>query len=142
MSFFGSISTKHHYGLRLALRLAQAYYQGTPISLGEIASHERISLKYLEQLIVPLKRVGLVKSLRGRSGGYVMVKSPDRVTLKDVVWLYNNKNYLVDCLAESNNCPLDQQCMSKQVWAEVQKSIEATLKNITLGDLIKKNEHK
>lgn len=142
MSLFGPISAKHHYGLRLALRLAQSYYQGRPISLREISSYEQISLKYLEQLVVPLKKDGFVKSLRGRSGGYVMVKNPNRVTLKDIIWLYNDKNYLVDCLAPTNNCPLDEWCMSKQVWAEVQKLIEKTLNNITLGSLIKKYGYK
>ncbi len=142
MSFFAQISAKHHYGLRLALHLAQSYYQGKPISLNKISSYEQISLKYLEQLVVPLKVNGFVKSLRGRSGGYIMVKNPNKVTLKDIIWLYNDKNYLVDCLAPANDCPLDEWCISKQVWAEVQKSIEKTLNNITLGSLIKKYGYK
>ena len=86
MSILGSISTKHHYGLRLAAQLAKAYNTKRPIALGEIASEECVSLKYLEQLIVPFRKSGWVKSIRGRSGGYLMTKDPSKLSVKDVIW--------------------------------------------------------
>ena len=142
MSFFSPISAKHHYSLRLVLHLAKAYYQGAPVSLQEVSSQEKISLKYLEQLVVPLRKKKIVKSLRGRNGGYIMIKNPNKVTIRDVIWLYSDNPYLVDCLAGQGHCYLEKKCLSKQVWVEVQKSIENTLKGITLEDLIKKHGHK
>lgn len=136
MSIIGSISTKQHYGLRLAIQLAKAYQANTPLSLGEIAMQERVSLKYLEQIIVPFKQAGWVKSVRGRSGGYLLVKNPVQLTVKDVVWVLSDSHFLVSCLADKK-CPLDKKCMSKDIWGKVQKAIEQTLQKATLADLAK-----
>lgn len=137
MSFFGEISTKQHYGLRLAICLAKAYHAKKSVSLKEVSDKEKISFKYLEQLVVPLKKSGLAKSERGRSGGYSLEKSPDKINLKEIIWLYSDKKYLVSCLAEKGKCKLEKQCLSKKVWSDVQNSIEKSLTKITLGDLIK-----
>ena len=78
------ISTKIRYGTRAMLELACHYGEG-PIELREIAKREDISLKYLEQVIVPLRTAGLVKSARGSKGGYSFAKHPSEIYLKDLV---------------------------------------------------------
>ncbi|MEK7072744.1 MAG: Rrf2 family transcriptional regulator, partial [Patescibacteria group bacterium] len=80
MSFFGTISSKEHNSLRLIIQLAQSYDDQKPVSLSEISEEEGISIKYLEQLIMPFKKAKMIESKRGRAGGYVMVKNPKKIS--------------------------------------------------------------
>ena len=81
------ISTKIRYGTRAILELASRYGEG-PIELKEIAKKENISLKYLEQVIIPLRSAGLVKSVRGSKGGYSLAKPPAEICLNDLVEIH------------------------------------------------------
>lgn len=136
MSFLKA-STKEQYLLRLALRLAETYYSHQPISLQQIAKQERISEKYLEELVVPLKKQGLVQSKLGRHGGYVFKSNPRRVSVKDILW--SNKNYpkVAICIDHKKLCPLVKQCQAKTVWQQVQTEVEQTLGKLTLYSLIR-----
>ena len=87
MSIIGHISTKEHYGLRLVINISKSYYTKEPVSLYDVSTKEKISMKYLEQIIIPLKKSGLVESVRGRSGGYIMKKNPNAISLKEVLYL-------------------------------------------------------
>lgn len=139
MSYFGKISAQQHYGLRLAIWLAQTYRQNLPITLSRISQHENISVKYLEQLVRPLRRAGLVASRRGRRGGYLLKKNPKTISLKDIMDLLSNNSYIIHCLdSKSISCPLEDKCPSKIAWLKVQLAIDSVLKKITLFDLIKK----
>lgn len=140
MSFFGRISTKEHYGLRLALRIAQNYKTSDPVSLQKISNEEKISMKYLEQLIVPLREAGWVKSIRGRDGGYLMLRDPDSLTLKDLIWLIDNKPFVIDCLNEqcTNRCDLEPKCLSKKAWGKIQGALESSMDKIKLSELLHK----
>lgn len=134
MAYFGKISTREHYGLRLALWLAQTYRTKQPITLADIGRHENISLEYLEQLIVPFRRARWISSQRGRNGGYRFIKDPKRLTLLDVTNLISNKPRVVDCLTAS--CPLEHRCPSKTAWQKVQSALDQALNKITLSQLI------
>lgn len=136
MSFLQA-STKEQYLLRLALRLAQSYYSRVPVSLRAVATDERLSEKYLEELIVPLRQAGLVRSKLGRHGGYLFVKHPRQVTVKDILWLAGKKRSLAACLDIHDVCPLSKQCSAKQVWQLVQHEVETTLTSLTLDRLVK-----
>lgn len=138
MSFFGKISTREHYGLRLALKVASTYKSKQPISLQQISDDEGISMKYLEQLIVPLRKSGWVQSVRGRDGGYLMQFDPKKITLKDLIWIIDDRPFMIDCL--DNECPqkckLEKRCLSKKAWQKVQEALEASMKKITIEDLL------
>ncbi|MDD3861645.1 MAG: Rrf2 family transcriptional regulator [Candidatus Gracilibacteria bacterium] len=140
MSFFGKISTKEHYGLRLALQVAGTYYSQIPISLQKISDEEKISMKYLEQLIVPLRESGWVKSIRGRDGGYLMIVDPKRITLKDLISSIDKNIFIIDCLNGkcSQKCPMDETCLSKKAWQKVQESLEKTMQKIKISELLHK----
>lgn len=140
MSFFGKISSKEHYGLRLALRIAQTYSAQEPISLQQISNEEKISMKYLEQLIVPLRKEGWVKSMRGRDGGYLMAKDPKTLTLKDLIWIINEKPFVIDCLNEkcAHKCEMEKKCLSKKAWQKVQDGLENSMNKIKLSELLHK----
>lgn len=136
MSFL-TASTREQYGLRLAIRLADSYYTKQPISLSEVAKKEQISAKYLEELIVPLKRSDFVKAVVGRSGGYIFIKSPKRVSVKDIIWLINKSPSVVVCLDKNFCCPLADTCAAKDVWQTVQSQVEKSLSEMSLDELIK-----
>jgi len=140
MSFFGRISTREHYGLRLALKIADTYRTQQPISLQQISDEEGISMKYLEQLIVPLREFGWVKSVRGRDGGYLMLQDPKNLTLKDLIWLVDNKPFVIDCLNEQcvHRCDLEKKCLSKKAWQKVQGALENSMNKISLAELLHK----
>lgn len=142
MSFFSTISARDHYGLRLIMRLAQNYHNKEPLSLSEVSKQENISLKYLEQLITPFRKAGLVKSQRGRSGGYLLSKNPNKISLKEVINLLNNDQKLIICLKDDYNCecPSDHDCSSKLIWHQVQKSMDESLKGVTLSDFLNKTK--
>lgn len=139
MSFFGKISTKEHYGVRLALRLAKTYYDQKSISLADIAKVEKISMKYLEQLVVPLRKAKWVESRRGRSGGYIMKKDPNKLTFKDLILLLDEDLSIVECLKNkpAYQCEFEDSCESRKAYKQIQDAMEGTMKNIKLSTLIK-----
>lgn len=139
MSYFAAISTKEHYGLRLISALAGTYADSIPVSLAWVSKKERISLKYLERLVVPFRKAGWIVSTRGRRGGYVMVKDPRTVTLKDIVSLVDGESCIVECLSNQRHhaCSVEKNCISKQAWGKVQKSIDKALAGITLSEIMK-----
>lgn len=138
MSFFGTISSKEHNSLRLIIKLAQSYDDKKPVALSEISQEEGISVKYLEQLIMPFKKAKIIQSQRGRAGGYVMVKNPKNISLKEIIWLVNDNPSLAICLDKGykNSCDYDHDCISKNVWSKIQKSMEEFLSKVTLHQII------
>lgn len=134
MGILGQISTKEHYGLRLVSHLVKTYFSHQPVSLADISQKEKISVKYLEQIVHPFRQAGWVKSRRGRSGGYIMIKNPNNLSLKEVIDLLSEDNdTLVQCLKEK--CPLGKTCPSKKAWNKVQADLEKSLKQIKLSEL-------
>jgi len=135
------ISTKIRYGARAMLELASHYGEG-PIELKEIAKEENISLKYLEQVIIPLRTAGLVKSVRGSKGGYSLAKPPSEVCLKDVVEVLEGTINLVDCLQDPNSCARAPFCVTRDIWSEISESICRIFHSITLEEMVNRRRKK
>ncbi len=135
MAFFGKISAKEHYALRMLLQFVPTYFGRSSVTLAAIARREGISGKFLEQLVVPFRKAGWLKAQRGRSGGYRLVKNPRTITLQDVVRLIDRDMYVVDCLHDDACCSDEQHCQSRQAWSKVQAALDRTLHNITLAEL-------
>src|SRR5512139_1822464 len=125
------ISTKVRYGVRAMLELASHYGKG-PIDLKAIAKKEDISLKYLEQVVIPLRTAGLVKSVRGSKGGYSLAKSPSEISLKDVIEVLEGPIRLVDCLADPKICRKIQSCVTREIWNEATDAINRVFGSVTL----------
>ena len=99
-------STKSRYALRLMAELAR-YAPGTTVSLKEISERQNLSLKYLEQIVTPLARVGLVKSERGSQGGYRLTKAPADYTAGEILRAIEGSVAPIPCLgSETNECPI------------------------------------
>jgi Rrf2 family protein len=129
------LSSRSRYGLRAILDLALEYGKG-PLQIRVIASREDISNKYLEQLMTILKTSGLVRSLRGPKGGYMLSRPPHEIKLDEVFTVLEGPLVMVECLQHPEFCPRCVECITRQVWSDVQDAILGVLEAITLQDLV------
>jgi Rrf2 family cysteine metabolism transcriptional repressor len=135
------ISTKVRYGARAMLELASHYGAG-PMELKEIAKRENISLKYLEQVIVPLRTAGLVKSVRGSKGGYSLAKPPSEIRLNDLIEILQGPLHLIECLNDPKVCQKIPYCVTRDIWKEVSEAIEGVFHSVTLEDMVNRRREK
>ena len=132
------ISSRAHYGLRMMTELAKAH-GGPPLSLAEIARTELLPLAYLEQLVAPLRKAGLVEGTRGLHGGYRLSRPPERVTVLEIVELMEGPVAPVECLAEGyrpGTCQREPECLSRPLWGRLQQAVKQVLGGTTLRDLL------
>ncbi len=135
------ISTKIRYGTRAMLELASHYGEG-PLELKEIAKKESISLKYLEQVINPLRSGGLVKAVLGSKGGYSLAKSPSEICLYDVIETLEGPLNLLECLSDSKACQKVPTCVTRDIWKEVSDAISKIFYSVTLEDMVNRKREK
>jgi Rrf2 family transcriptional regulator, cysteine metabolism repressor len=128
------LSTRSRYGVRALLELAIDYEKG-PLQIKTIAEREKISNKYLEQLISILKTSGLVLSIRGPKGGYVLAKRPEEIKLSEVFEVLEGKVTAFDCLVDKTYCSRCGDCLTKNVWLKMQDAINSVLSAVTLKDM-------
>ena len=117
-------------------------YGKDPVFLKDIAKGENISEKYLSLIIIPLRGVGLVNSIRGAHGGYNLAKEPSLITLKEIVDVLEGDCSLVDCVKNPSSCSRVPICASHDIWAIIGEKISETLSSITLEKLVKMNQEK
>ncbi|HWQ70771.1 MAG TPA: Rrf2 family transcriptional regulator [Desulfitobacteriaceae bacterium] len=131
------LSTKGRYGVRAMFDLAQHNGQG-PISLKSISERQGISEHYLEQLFSGLRKNGLVKSVRGAQGGYVLGREPEKIYVGDIIRVLEGPIAPVDCVAEEDpeNCVKADFCVTRTIWEKVRDSIADVFDSITLADMI------
>lgn len=128
------ISTKGRYALRLMLDLAM-YNTGEPISLKDAAKRQDISEKYLEQIISMLTKGGLVQSIRGAQGGYILRNKPEEYTVGMILRTTEGSLAPVDCVGGAM-CERENQCATIMVWKKLNDAINGVVDNITLADLV------
>ena len=130
-------STREQYGLRAMAELAR-YYGQDPVSLSDVADAEGLSLSYLEQVVAPLRKAGLLESRRGAYGGYTLTRDPVDITTGDVIRALEGTIVTVPCLVENAKTPCDREgmCATRNVWVEVRQKLVETLDSITLADLV------
>lgn len=133
------LSTKSRYGTRLLLDMAQHYNQG-PVQLGDIAKRQNISVKYLEQIIIPLKKAHYVESVRGPKGGHSLTKSPEEITVGEIVALLEESATLVECTEDAGVCERSSICPTRLIWQAAAKAMFDKLNTITLADLLPKGQ--
>ena len=123
------------------VELASHYGEG-PIELKEIAKNESISLKYLEQVIIPLRSAGLVKSVRGSKGGYSLARPPSEICISDLVEILEGPVNLVECLRDPKACQRSSFCVSRDIWEEVSNGISRIFHSVTLEDMVNRKKKK
>jgi len=132
------LSTKSTYGLRAMVDIARGFNE-RPVAIREIAEKEAISVSYLEQLLNKLRREGLLESVRGPAGGYVLSRRPQDVTVRDIVAALEGTIAPVPCIAvkglSAAKCSRSRTCVTKTVWAKLTRAIDECLASVTLKDL-------
>lgn len=137
-SFSMRVSSKAHYGLRMMTEFARAYGHG-PLSIAEVARTEHLPLAYLEQLAGLLRRGGLVESTRGVHGGYALTRSPELISVLEVVQTVEGEVAPVECVSTEyvhGSCAREGECASRGLWMRLKESIDSVLRQTTLAELI------
>jgi Rrf2 family protein len=125
-------STRTEYGLKAVVSLGRSFPKKK--SMKEISLEEKIPAKYLEKLLGELRKNRIVKSLRGKDGGYVLSKKTDKIKVGEVVEILEGSIAPVKCI--EGGCDTGCECSSSFVWSRLQEQIKKTLYGIKLSDLI------
>ena len=132
------LSTRGRYATRALLDLA-LHYQESPVTVRDIAKRQRLSAQYLEHLIAPLKAAGLVKSVRGANGGFILGKEPSLITISDIVQAAEGSTALVACVDDPDSCSRAPYCPTRRVWADATRAMDSVLESTTIQSMM--DEH-
>jgi Rrf2 family protein len=128
------LSTRSRYGTRVLVDLARHYDQG-PVQISAISKRQDISVKYLEQIIRPLKGAKLIISVRGPKGGHMLAIRPEEITLGQIVRLFEGQSELVKCISYPEKCPMSDDCRVRLAWKEATQALYEKLDTTTIDDL-------
>ncbi|MCM8769479.1 MAG: Rrf2 family transcriptional regulator [Candidatus Omnitrophica bacterium] len=128
------ISTRIRYGLRAMIDLS-GHCKQKAAAARDIASRTGISVKYLEQVLLDLKKGGLVRSVRGMGGGFLLAREPEKITALEVVTTLGGSLTLVDCLETRIICKRSELCAARKLWARVNEAVCQILSTISLKEL-------
>jgi Rrf2 family protein len=136
------LSKRTQYGLRALYALARTYGQG-PVLISHLAREEAIPKKFLEQILLSLKSAGLVESKKGKGGGYTLVRSPDKVTVAEVIRLMEGPLAPLPCASETrfrkcDECIDIETCGTRMIMREVRDAIAGILDSTTLAMVCEK----
>ena len=129
------LSARSRYGTRMIQELAREYDKG-PVRIGEIAKRQNISVKYLEQLIIPLKKGNFVKSVRGPKGGHMLARHPAEITVGQVVRTLEGGTGLAECIENPDECERACGCITRNIWEDASNAMFDSLNAITLSKLL------
>ena len=128
------MSTKAQYAVRAIVNL-NLHSDGSPVSLRDISLRESISLAYLEQLFVKLRRGKIVKSVRGPGGGYLLARPAQEIQVDEIIDSVEESLVPVSCMDKKHGCVCDDQCVTHNVWHGLAERIRDFLSSITLEEL-------
>lgn len=131
-----TLSTRSRYGTRLLMSLARSSTQG-PVQIAEIAKDQGISVKYLEQIALTLKKAGIIETVRGRGGGHRLAKSPQEITLDEIIGVLEGGRQFVRCVSQPELCSRAPRCAPRLVWQELSQTLYEKLSRWTLEDLLR-----
>ena len=131
------LSTRTRYGMRAVIELAQ-HEEKRPLQLKAIAERQDISVKYLEQLMSMLRSSGLLRSIRGAKGGYILARPPEQINLSEIFRCLEGPVTTAECTENGDYCERSADCVAREVWIEVEAAIQKILRSITLADLVKR----
>lgn len=135
------LTTKGRYGLRAVIEIAAGK---EAVSVSSIAERQHISEAYLEKLLALLKKAGIVNSLRGAQGGYVLAKEAESISVGDILRALEGNLHPIDCalIDESLACEGERTCVTKYVWKRISDSINEAVDNLMLSELLRGEENK
>lgn len=128
------LSTRGRYACRALLELAREYGNGT-VSIDRIAAKQDISKRYLEHIFAALRDAGIVTGTRGNKGGYVLSRSPDRITVGEIVRAVEGPLGPVHCVDDPSGCARSGRCATHELWQKAARILNEALDQCTLADL-------
>ena len=132
------LSTHARYALRAMIQIACDSKDGKAVSLNTIADKAGISKRYLEQIVIPLKNASLIRTMRGKSGGYLLAKPAEEITIAEIVQTAIGPINIVDCVNDEDLCIQTEWCECRAVYALINDRIVDSMNEFTLDDLIEK----
>lgn len=128
------LSTKARYAVRAMIELA-LNYDTEPVKLKTIAEKQDLSIKYLEQVMNPLRVSGFVSTQKGSRGGYRLIKTPDQITLYELIYSVEGSLAPVECVDNPETCDRIDSCVTRDVWVRMHQVILRELQSVTLAEL-------
>jgi Rrf2 family cysteine metabolism transcriptional repressor len=134
------LSTKGEYASRAMLELSLRFGQG-PLHSREISKAQNIPRRFLEQILLLLKRAGYLKSRKGQKGGYALAKPPSAITVAEVIRVMDGPLAPIDCVSvmAHETCPMEATCGLRWLWKEVRDAVAEIMERTTFADLVEKS---
>jgi len=129
------LSTRSRYGTRLMIDLAEHGFNNF-VQLKDVAKRQGISLKYLEQIVIPLKKANYLVSARGAGGGYKLARPAEEITIGEIVALLEGGKSIAHCSAKPDVCERAPSCLTRNLWRETAEVLFSKLNSVTLSSLI------
>ncbi len=137
------LSTKGRYGTRLMLNLARHYHKDQQaVILKSVAEEEGISIRYLEQIIIPLKISHLVKSIRGAGGGYTLGRKPSDIKICDILQALEGSCSLVECVEDETYCEKIKTCGTYEIWKAATELLKNYFNSLSLQNVMEISDKK
>lgn len=130
------LSTKGQYGVRAMFEIAKGY-PSVPTTIKEIAERQEVSVAYLEQILNTLRKAGLISSIKGPGGGYLLSKKPSATSIGSILRSLEGPVAITSCLDPAEGCSRVDSCVTHLLWKSLGEKIQAFLNTITLNDLLK-----
>ncbi len=131
------INTRVRYAVRMMADMAK-HGHGEPVALRDVAVRQKLPKMYLSQLAAPLKSAGLLKSIWGNRGGYMLNRPATKISLLEIIEAVEGPIALLDCVVDPKQCERSDFCEAINVWRTINQTMVATLEHYSLADLISK----
>ncbi len=132
------LTMKSDYGLRAILDLAQHYGQG-PVQCSVIARRQDIPEDYLDQLLIAMRKAGLIRSVRGPQGGHLLAKAPAQIMMGDVIQALDGSLAPMECVNDPGSCTQSAGCALREVWLKVDEFTHHLVMNTSIEDLARQH---
>ena len=129
------LSTRGCYGLTAMMELAR-FYGGGPLLMRAISERYGISRKYLHALLTSLKAAGLVRSIRGSGGGYILTRDPADISVAEIIKALEGTLAPSECVQDADVCNRSGECAAHELWVEVHHMVQDMLDGVTLANLL------
>ena len=130
------ISTKGRYALTIMRNIAKEYDNDKFVSLSEISERENISLKYLEKIMISLKKADFFLVAKGKDGGYKLKRKPEDYSIGEIIRAADEELDVVSCVKDSKTCPAKNKCKTFSLWRDLSNEINNFLDSKSLKDYL------
>lgn len=134
------INANVRYAIRMMIDIMEHSKRNEPVHVKDISQRQRISKRYLGQLVIPLKNASLIRSISGRHGGYMLARRPNEIKIGEIFEALSGPIILLDCIEDEEFCTASSYCKCRNMWEEVNKKIRDTLYSFTLEDVSEEGE--